>query len=299
MVEPDFEAMAWVEEQVGPCRVLSRFAHDHGYSQLWRLSAGNEHVWLKMHAYPHKWAGEVHALSQWGPGLGQTPGLIAWRREPNAVLLSEVAGDPAESLVLSQKAEERMWNEAGRWLSAMHAIENDWLGNIWEDGTPHGEPSLDPEAFVTANWESTLEDGIASGLFTQNEVDFTGGRVRDGLPSLKGERPRALHRDFTPRNWMAKPDGSLTAVIDFEHARWDIRAADLNRPWDNEFRRNPRLIDAFYDGYGGLPTLLREQIETLRTMLAFSTIVWATKVGDGAFAQRYRDALGRMMAKEA
>jgi Ser/Thr protein kinase RdoA (MazF antagonist) len=84
-------------------------------------------------------------------------------------------------------------------------------------------------------------------------------------------------------------------VIDFEHARWDIRAADLNRPWDHEFRRNSRLANAFYEGYGGLNDRLCEQIETLRTMLAFSTIVWATNVGDGAFAQRYRDALGRMM----
>ena len=75
-----------------------------------------------------------------------------------------------------------------------------------------------------------------------------------------------------------------------------IRAAGLNRPWDYEFLRNPRLADAFYEGYGGLSDLLREQIETLRTMLAFTTVVWATGVGDGAFAQRGRDALARMMS---
>jgi Ser/Thr protein kinase RdoA (MazF antagonist) len=150
-------------------------------------------------------------------------------------------------------------------------------------------------AFVAANWVNTIIVGRASGLFTLDQIDFTDGRVRAGLASLRGETPRALHRDFTPRNWMAGPDGKLMSVIDFEHARWDVRAADLNRPWDHEFLRNPRLKDAFYDGYGGLPALLKEQIETLRTMLAFSTIVWATKVGDGAFAQRYRDALSRMM----
>jgi Ser/Thr protein kinase RdoA (MazF antagonist) len=296
---PDAEVLAWVEVQVGPCQVVSRFAHDHGYSQLWRLSAGGEYLWLKMHAYPHKWAGEVHALARWTPQLGQTPRLIAWRRDPNAVLLSETDGVAAESLDLTTEAEERMWREAGEWLSKLHQIENDWLGNVQEDGTPHGEPADDPEAFVGANWQKTLRDGIASGLFTQKEIEFTEGRVREGLPTLKGERPRALHRDYTPRNWMALPDGTLTSVIDFEHARWDIRAADLNRPWDHEFRRNPRLADAFCDGYGGLPALLKEQIETLRTMLAFSTIVWATKVGDGAFAQRYRDALSRMMTTAA
>jgi Ser/Thr protein kinase RdoA (MazF antagonist) len=297
MIEPpDESTLAWVEEQVGPCRVESRFAYDHGYSQLWRLSTYGDHVWLKMHAHPHKWAGEVHALTAWGKPLGQTPKVIAWRREPNAVLLSEVPGTAAESLDLSRVAEERMWREAGAWLSKMHAFENDWLGNVREDGTPHGEPYEDAEAFATANWEQTLRNGIASGLFGQREIDFTEGRVRQGLPSLKGERPRAIHRDYTPRNWMALPDGSLTAVIDFEHSRWDIQAADLNRPWDHEFLRNPRLVDAFYEGYGGLSDRLREQIETLRTMLAFSTVVWATGVGDGAFAQRGRDALARMMA---
>ncbi|RYG26418.1 hypothetical protein EON82_03395 [bacterium] len=297
MTGPDESVLAWVEDQIGPFGVVSQFAHDHGYSQLWRLAAGGEHVWLKMHAYPHKWAGEVHALTRWGPALGKTPCGVAWRREPEAVLLSEAPGLPAESLTLDTQREERMWREAGAWLARMHTVKNDWLGNVCEDGTPHGEATTDAEAFVGANWEKTLDEGIASGLFTQSQIDFTEARVREGLPSLKGEKPRALHRDFTPRNWMVHPDGELAAIIDFEHARWDVRAADLNRPWDHEFLRNPRLKDAFYDGYGGLSPLLREQIETLRMMLAFSTIVWATKVGDGAFAQRYREALARMMAK--
>ena len=295
MERPDDETWAWVEGVVGKAVLLFHFAHDHGYSRLWRLESQNGKAWLKMHAYPHKWAGEVHALTRWAPELGRTPSVLAYRTDPEAVLLSEVAGVPAELLGLGGAEEERMWREAGEWLAHLHRRENDWLGNVRTDGTPQDRPVFDAETFVRANWESTLAKGKTSGLYDAAEIDYTEGAVRAGLPSLAGEKARAVHRDYTPRNWMARPDGGLEAVIDFEHARWDVRAADLNRPWDYEFLRNSRLRDAFYEGYGGLDEKLGAQIETIRTMLAFNSILWATGVGDGAFAQRYREALHRMM----
>lgn len=296
--QPDDAVLAWIKTVVGPVQVISRFAHDHGYSRLWRLRTGNDHLWLKMHAYPHKWAGEVHALTQWTPALGLTPKVLAHQADPSAVLLTETSGLPAESLDLSPQAEERMWRDAGEWLARLHRLENDWLGNIQVNGLPKDRPATDAEAFVRANWEVQLVKGRESGLFDERTLDFAGGTVADGLSALSGEKARAIHRDFTPRNWMASPNGSLQSVIDFEHARWDIRAADHHRPWDHEFRRNPRLVDAFYEGYGGLTETLRAQIDTMRTILAFTTVIWATGVGDGAFAQRARDTLARMRASE-
>ena len=292
---PDDATLAWAEGLLGPVRVRSRFAHDHGYSRLWRLSTARGFVWLKMHAHPHKWAGEVHALSRWTPSLGLAPPVLGWREEPEAVLLGEVEGRAAEGVALLPEAEGRMWREAGAWLARLHARENDWLGNVRADGSPKDEAATDAEAFARANWESTLAKGRASGLFDARELELTAARVGEGLSSLKGERPRAVHRDYTPRNWMVHDDGRLAGVIDFEHARWDVRAADLNRPWEHEFRRRPRLADAFYDGYGGLDERLRAQVETLRLMLAFNSVVWATGVGDGAFARRNREALGRIL----
>jgi Ser/Thr protein kinase RdoA (MazF antagonist) len=49
------------------------------------------------------------------------------------------------------------------------------------------------------------------------------------ITSLIGKTPHTVHRDYSPRNWMCDSKGNLTSVFDFEHARWDVRAADLNR----------------------------------------------------------------------
>lgn len=249
-----------------------------------------------MHAHPHKWTGEVHALTMWTPSLDRAPTLLGSRHDPASVLLTEEPGENAEPPRLTPEREARLWREAGAWLAHLHRVENGWFGNVRADGTPHGEPSFDADAFLGAQWEERLARGRASGLLDARQIDFVAKAMRDGLPLFQDERPRAIHRDYTPRNWLAHPDGSLAAVIDFEHARWDVRAADLQRPWSREFLRNPALAEAFYDGYGGFPDLLRAQVETLRAVMALTTIVWATGAGDHAFADEARADLRRLMA---
>jgi hypothetical protein len=78
---PDETVVTWAEAIIGPFRVVSRHAHDHGYSQLWRLqtTADNLFFWLKCHRYPNKWAGEVHALTHWASGFGLSPKVLGWR----------------------------------------------------------------------------------------------------------------------------------------------------------------------------------------------------------------------------
>ncbi len=297
MDRPDEATMAWVEATLGPVRILSHFSHDHGYSRLWRLESGMGRVWLKMHAHPHKWAGEVHALTRWTPSLGGTPTLLGSRTDPEAALLTEVAGEDAEPPRLDSVVEARLWREAGAWLKRLHERENDWFGNVTSDGSPHGPPAADAESHLGTQWETRLVDARRSGLLDAAEIDFTEGAMRAGLALFAGERARAIHRDYTPRNWLMSEEGRLSAVIDFEHARWDVRAADLQRPWSREFLRNPALVEAFFDGYGGLPEKLRAQIETMRIVMALTTIVWATGVGDLQFAQEGRDALHRHMGQ--
>lgn len=291
---PDEATLAWVESVVGPFRVVSRFAHSHGYSQLWRLAAGSDSLWLKMHAHPHKWAGEVHALTQWADPLAPT--LLAWREDPASVLLSEMPGVDAEPIAFDGPAEERLWAQAGDWLRAFHARTNDWLGNVRADGSPHGTPTDDPCAHVRQNFERRLFQGREEGLLDEREFDFARSYFEEGLSSLEGATAHSIHRDFHPRNWLAHPDGTLTAVIDFEHARWDVRAADLNRPWDKEFHRNPRLIDAFYEAYGRPDDRFMTQIQTLRLSNVVTGVVWAVEVGDLRFSEFNRAALHRMMA---
>ena len=308
---PDTSLMSRLEEAIGPFQVVSRFAHDHGYSQLWRLQATqatqatqaeSEFYWLKCHQYPGKWAGEVYALTYWTPTLNlSAPRIIAHRSEPPAVLLTEVSGQTADSIVLDPENEKLLWHAAGIYLARLHTLENPWLGASNPDGTPQGETHNDPENFLRHSIESRLAQGTAQGLFDTAEKDFIAFGAKEWSSALAGESPRAIHRDYSPRNWMTDANGNLTAVIDFEHARWDVRAADLNRWWDTDFVRKPHLAESFFDGYaGGMPDEnLLAQIRALRLLGAAGGVVWATRVGDTAFAQTNREALHRLMQENA
>jgi len=294
MKQPDDATLAWVETVTGPFRVVSHFAHSHAYSNLWRLAAGSDYVWLKMHAHPHKWAGEVNALTRWAKSL--SPQLLGWRDVPPTVLLTEMSGVDAESIDYTPSAEARLWSEAGAWLRDFHNRTNAWMGNLCVDGTPFEEPTDDARIHVRKNFDKRLYSGRELGILTEKEFNFAHRIFERDLPTLEGASIHSVHRDFTPRNWLAHSTGELTAVIDFEHARWDVAAADLNRPWDKEFARNPQLEDAFYEAYGRPDERFETQIQVLRLFNVVAGVVWAIEVGDPEFSEFNRVALHRMMA---
>ena len=294
---PDVEFLEWVEGVVGHCAVVSAVAHDHGYSRLWRIAAGSDYVWLKMHAYAHKWAGEVQALANWrGPLM---PELLAHREGPEAVLLSEMPGVDAEQIEFAPAAEAKLWGEAGAWLRDFHGRTNSWFGEVRPDGSPGHRTTMDPTELIRQGFANRLRDGVDRGDLDAREVAFARRRFEAGLDSLEGATAHSIHRDFHPRNWRAYPDGRLAAVIDFEHARWDVRAADLNRPWDKEFHRNPLLVDAFYEAYGRPDERFMVQIQTMRLYHVVTGLVWGREVGETAFSDFNRVALRRMMEGES
>lgn len=290
---PDTETMAWTESVIGPFQIASHFSHSHAYSNLWRLSAGSDYVWLKMHAHPHKWAGEVYALTNWAHRLA--PRVLGWRKEPATVLLTEMPGVHAEEIEYSPAAEERLWSEAGQWLREFHARTNPWIANLTVDGKPHDEPVNDARLHIRKTFDRRLYSGRDAGILSEEEFEFSHRRFEENLPSLENASIHSIHRDYHPRNWLANSDGELTAVIDFEHARWDVAAADLNRPWDKEFARNPRLKDAFYEAYGHPDDRFAAQIQVLRLYNIVCGVVWAIEVGDQEFSEFNRTALHRMM----
>lgn len=296
MQMPDAEILAWVEGVVGPFDVVSQVVHDHGYSRLWRISAASDFCWLKMHRFPHKWAGEVHALTHWKSPL--MPTLLALRDDPHAVLLSEMPGADADKFVFSPAAETRLWSEAGAWLREFHGRQNRWIGEVLPNGSPGARTTLDPTELVRQGFENRLRSGRDRGVLDADQLAFATAKFEEGIKSIEGASVHSIHRDFHARNWLANRDGELTAVLDFEHARWDIRAADLNRPWDNEFHRNPALVDAFYEAYGRPDERFMAQIQTMRLYNAVTGSVWGLEVGETAFSEFNRNVLSRLMANE-
>lgn len=291
-MEPDRETQAWVRETLGEFRIASHFAHSHGGARLWRLSTASDHVWLKQHARRHKWECEVHALLHWSGPL--MPRVLASR--PGAVLLTECEGEAATTL--EGNAAERMWTEAGAWLRQFHARTGTWFGNVSIDGAPNGDVSSDPTFQLTKGFTTRVRQGRDSGLLDAATIAVVEQRFFAGLEALRDAPAHSTHRDFHPRNWLATPDGRLTAVIDFEHARWDLRVVDHVRPWDNEFLRAPRLIDAFYAGHGEPDARFVEHLETVRLWANVVSAVWAEEVGDDAYCRQNLEGLARLLARE-
>lgn len=83
------------------------------------------------------------------------------------------------------------------------------------------------------------------------------------------------HLDFTPRNLLRDPQGTVR-VIDFEHARYDLAARDLVRLADRIWRDRPDLEDAFRTHYGALSEMDRQVIEHCTHLDALTSAVRAT-----------------------
>lgn len=278
-----------VREAVGPYEKVVDFAHEHGYSQLTRVRAGHGYFWVKRHRYPGKQAGEIHALRFWGPRLGSVPELVGWSVDPAVVVLSEIAG------VVLDADDLAIWREGGAWLARMHAIENDWLGGPGIDGLPQGEPETDPVAHLNRAIQTRLTDGKANGWLTPEEADFVERTAREKVLALEGDVPCAVHRDFGPRNWIARPTGGLAGVIDFEHAVWGLRCMDLGRLSAYNLDDNEEQKAAFFAGYGEASPTLAARIEAGALLHAVGGLVFANRVGDQPFVELNRRALRRMM----
>lgn len=99
------------------------------------------------------------------------------------------------------------------------------------------------------------------------------------------------HGDYQPRNWLTH-DGDV-AVIDFGRAGWRPPQTDLARLAAQQFRTDPDLATAFYDGYGSDPRDAHSW-QYVQLTEAIATAAWAYLVRDKAF-----EAQGHRMIAEA
>lgn len=112
---------------------------------------------------------------------------------------------------------------------------------------------------------------------------------------LAGHRPQPVvvvptHGDWQPRNWLI--DDGLIKVIDFGRFDWRPAISDFCRLAAQQWRHDPRLEDAFFDGYGGDPRT-PDHWRMFALHEAIGTAVWAYQVGD----ERFENQGHRMIAE--
>lgn len=85
------------------------------------------------------------------------------------------------------------------------------------------------------------------------------------------------HLDYSARNWLVDDDGALR-VIDFAGAGRDVWVCDLRRLEFGTWATQPGLREAFFDGYGRMPTADDEALlRASGALTAVSRIVRGTE----------------------
>ncbi|MET3165073.1 UNVERIFIED_ORG: tRNA A-37 threonylcarbamoyl transferase component Bud32 [Arthrobacter sp. UYEF10] len=102
------------------------------------------------------------------------------------------------------------------------------------------------------------------------------------------------HGDWQPRNWLI--NGTELRIIDFGRYQLRPAASDFCRLAAQQWRTDPQLEAAFFEGYGSDPR--ESQLwNAMQLREAVSTAAWAYQVGDHEFEEQghrmLRDALAR------
>lgn len=142
-----------------------------------------------------------------------------------------------------------------------------------------------------------LERWIGRGrhLLTEDEITLARRQVRP-LADFGPVPVVPTHMDNQPRNWLVDEAG-VVRMIDFGGCRRDHWIRDLQRMYFQQWEQRPDLRDAFYAGYGRVPT--DADLALLRGYLAYhalSTVVWASEHGDPAFEQHGHRVLAQLQA---
>lgn len=216
-------------------------------------------------AADHHLAREIRAHRTWltpWTSRGSAPQLIRADDEAKLILTRYLPGELVEGTAAEWSPET--YRQAGELLAAFH-----------------GQFAVPDEAYEARENRRTLDNLRKSHTISPELTD----RLRSEVESWPAPTATLVptHGDWQPRNWLI--DNGIVGVIDFGRA--DLRPAptDFARLAAQQFRSDPALEPAFFDGYGPDPrdpdTWHRAQLRE-----AVNTAVWAHQVGDSPFEQQ-------------
>ncbi|MDR2997045.1 MAG: aminoglycoside phosphotransferase family protein [Microbacterium sp.] len=180
------------------------------------------------------------------------------------------------TLVLGTDAEQRpdTYRQAGELLSRLHRLE----------------------ARTDAGYEARATARALHWLEQPNRVDAAiAERARSILSSAPAPPVDLVptHGDWHPRNWL--DDHGTVRAIDFGRFAFRPASTDFVRLAAQQWRENPRLEAAFFEGYGSDPRDPdRWHLDALRE--AVGTACWAYKVGDVPFEKQGHRMLAEALA---
>lgn len=232
----------------------------HDQTSVLRAATRAGEVIVKIHRSPQRHDRERNAYQHWAPVLGErAPRLLAEIDDPPAVIVTALPGTPLAELTVPPQTERVIFGQAGALLAAWHHA-----------GPPRETPDM--TAWLADRGEQWLE--LAEPILPAAQRADIRAHLR-ALAGL-GRLPAVpCHLDFTPRNLLYDAHSGL-AVIDFEHARYDLAARDLVRLADRIWRNRPDLETAFLNSYGPLSELDQQVIDHCTHLDTLTAAVRAT-----------------------
>lgn len=191
-------------------------------------------------------------------GIGGAPRLLADNRSARRLTLERIFGASVEGT--SAEFTPALWHMAGAWLRSLHA-----LPARTTDSLTFGQA-------MTARLDAAL-------VHVRPELSDSQARVIEDMKKAltkaryEGTERVFCHRDFRPRNWMVRRDGTFVAV-DFEHARVDFLETDFARliPY---FRERDELRRVFVKSYRDARRVYSdERLRVAVVVDAIQTLAW-------------------------
>ncbi len=274
------ELRAFAADALGSIRdVVDRSRSFGRRSATWKITVRDgEAFYLKRHEERRLFETELIVYTKWLPKLLaatelNSPSLVAVSQDLGALLLTEAPGEILEETDASTEDQIAMYCAAGRVASQIHQLDVDpheagperlYDSLIWERYLAAAVPYLDAG---TLRWieRTVADDDLFHGL--------------DIVPT---------HADFSPRNWLIARDGPAVSfgLIDWERARAGYWPEDAQRLAFDYWLKEPRLREAYFEGYGRMPTLAEErQMNLICLANALGTVSWATEREDFEFAE--------------
>jgi hypothetical protein len=276
MPDPTSALHHFAQQALGPCELATAAADgpDSRFVVRIRDSRGGEYI-AKRHTSARKHAREVHAYRRWVPALGTgAPRLIAADPQAMTILITALPGHPA--------------NAAGD--APGHHHQAGALLRLLHDAQParplHGfQQWLDDRISWWLRHSASLLSAEERRVIDHHLAALRALGTPDGGPG---------HFDFQPRNWVVDRDETLR-VIDFEHARIGLQARDFTRLHFRYWASQPRLRDAFLDGYQRRLTAAEYQVAIYCGAIdALTALARGTQSGDSTLISHARATLARL-----
>ena len=280
--------LAWAQTVVGAnVRIVDRSRGFGQESVVWELHpTASDPVFLKRNASPLHYARELDGYSRTIPALEpvrdrfRLPRRLAEDESLMAFVMTRVPGESVDEMGMDHPDMPLVFRAAGAFVRCVHEVpiqpQTDAVTYLGDKCKRYLAARPDHVAKEDTQWALELIDD---------------GRAFEGLPMV------LTHSDFSPRNWLWDTTGDQPrlGVIDWERTRDDVWIEDAQRMTADHWHGREHLREAYFDGYGRLPTQREfHQLLVLSLVASVASIGWALTHNDPGFAELSRKRIERL-----